>query len=116
MADDRAEVVRHALFEALEAALEAQLRAVRRLRRSEERASEPEPKQRRSQVDLVEDVLRRAGEPLHIAEILERISDRYGVQLQRESIVSALTKKIHRGERFERVGPNRFRFRTDEPS
>ena len=114
MDDDQGEAVRHAVFDALAAALDAQLRAVRRLRRSEEGLPEPEPRQRRSQVDLVADVLKRAGEPLHINEILARIEQVHGAKLDRESVVSALTKKVHRSERFERVGPNKFGLRQEE--
>jgi len=114
MGDDRDEAVRYAVFDAIEAALDAQLRAVRRLRRSEEGVPEVEPKQRRSQLDLVADVLHRAGGALHITEVLKRVEQVHGVTLDRESVVSALTKKVHRGERFERVGPNKFRIRRDE--
>jgi hypothetical protein len=89
-----------------EVSLEAQLRAVRRLH-----AGEPEEKPRKrgmSQVDLVEDILRRAAGPLHITEIIDRVERVHGRRLERESVVSALVKKIQRGERFVRTDKNQF--------
>lgn len=95
-----------AVLRAFEVSLEAQLRAVRRLR------SEPhEPKVARkgtSQIDMVHDVLRRAGKPLHVSEIIERVQKQHGFKLERESIVSTLVKKVNRGDRFVRTDKNVF--------
>ncbi len=95
-----------AVLLAFEVSLEAQLRAVRRLR------SEPhEPKLARkgtSQIDMVHDVLRRAGKPLHVSEIIERVQKQHGFKLERESIVSTLVKKVNRGDRFVRTDKNVF--------
>jgi hypothetical protein len=52
--------------------------------------------------------LQRAQKPLHVSEIVSRAKSSLGVDLDRESLVSALTKKIIRGVRFVRVGPNEF--------
>ncbi len=95
-----------AVLRAFEVSLEAQLRAVRRLR------TEPhEPKLARkgtSQIDMVHDVLRRAGKPLHVSEIIERVQKQHGFKLERESIVSTLVKKVNRGDRFVRTDKNVF--------
>jgi hypothetical protein len=89
--------------------LEAQLRAVRRLRA---RAEPENPRVRRkSQVDLVYDVLLEAGRPLHVAEIIKRVEKAHGVRLDRESIVSALSKKVLRKDRFARTHRNTFALR-----
>ena len=103
MQDDE---IRDLILEALIASAEAQVRALRRLQRS----SRPEstPRKRKSSLDFVEDILRQAGAPLHIQEILARIQQGHGVLLDRESIVSSLTKKVHRKERFVRTAPNTF--------
>jgi hypothetical protein len=93
------------VLKALAMSLEAQLRAVRRLQGSERRAAGSKSK---SQVDLVFDILNTAGQPLHISEIIERVRKRHNVRLDRESIVSALTKKMQRGDRFTRPDPNVF--------
>lgn len=100
------EEIETAVLRAFEVSLEAQLRAVRRLR------SEPRgPKAARkgtSQIDMVHDVLRRAGKPLHVSEIIERVQKLHGFKLERESIVSTLVKKVNRGDRFVRTDKNVF--------
>lgn len=104
------------VLDTLVSSLQAQLRAVERLRdnlpraRKKSKAAAAGP---RSQLDLVEDVLGRAGSPLHIDEILQRVQKVHGVGLDRESIVSALSKKVHRGERFVRTGKNTFALLTE---
>ena len=104
--------VRDAVFEAVEASLDAQLRAVRRLRREAQPAKQRSPAKGRSQVDLAFDVLQRAGKPLHVSELIARVAKIHGVTLDRESIVSALTKKVQRGDRFVRTAPNVFSLKT----
>ena len=56
----------------------------------------------------VHDVLKRAGKPLHVSEIIERVRKLHGLELERESIVSTLTKKVNRGTRFVRTDKNVF--------
>lgn len=96
------------VLSAIEASLEAQLRAVKRLRSSEPTVASKSKREGRSQVDLVADILTVAGQPLHISEIIEQVSKTHSIQLDRESIVSALTKKVQRGDRFTRPNPNVF--------
>lgn len=100
--------VREAVLEAFEAALDAQLRALRRLRKGQQRPPSQPQSRGRSQVELVEDILRKKGVELHITDILAEVARVYKIQLDRESVVSALTKKVQRGERFLRTGPNVF--------
>ena len=64
---------------------------------------------------MVYDVLRRAGRPLHISDILDRVEKLHGRRLDRESVVSSLVKKIARGERFLRTDKNVFALKG-EPS
>jgi hypothetical protein len=104
------------VLDALVSSLQAQLRAVERLRDNlpkTRKKSTAAAVGSRSQLDLVEEVLGRAGSPLHIDEILQRVHKAHGVSLDRESIVSALSKKIHRGERFTRTGKNTFALLTE---
>jgi DNA-directed RNA polymerase delta subunit len=61
-----------------------------------------------SQVNMVYDILQKAGQPLHITEIIERVAKVYGQRLDRESIVSSLVKKVNRGDRFVRTEKNVF--------
>ena len=108
MRKEQGEELREVLLETMEQSLDAQLRAVRRLRKGPPERPKKRPERGKSQVDLVQDILERSKKPLHITEILERIARIHRVELDRESVVSALTKKIRRGERFERSGPNVF--------
>lgn len=104
-AEDR-DPIEQAVLNAFEVALDAQLRAIRRVKSMA--AAEPSRDKRTSQLDLVQDVLRRAGKPLHISEILDRVEKLHGRRLDRESVVSSLVKKIARGQRFLRTDKNVF--------
>lgn len=109
MAPKNSDDVREAVFSAIEASLDAQLRAVRRLRLQPDEAKNQRTADKgMSQVGMAEDILRRAGEPLHANDIIEQIKKIHGVEVDRESLVSALSKKVQRGDRFVRSGPNQF--------
>ncbi len=96
-----------------EASLEAQLRAVRRLRQGEDSPSEPRRREGLSQVDMAFDILKKARSPLHVSEILDRIRTQFGVTVDRESLVSSLTKKVARSDRFLRPEKNTFALRPE---
>jgi len=98
--------VQQAVLNAFEIALEAQLRAIRRVQG--QHRGEPKRDKGTSQIAMVHDVLRRAGKPLHISEILDRIDKLHGRRLDRESVVSSLVKKIARGQTFVRTDKNVF--------
>jgi len=61
-----------------------------------------------SKIDTVENVLRSAGRPLHITEIIEIARTQYKISLERDSVVSILVKKIKAGHKFQRTAPNTF--------
>jgi hypothetical protein len=106
------EDVRDAVLSAVEVSLDAQLRAIRRLRKG--KGSEEKPRPRRlSQVSMAYDVLKKARGPLHINDLLERIRSVYGLTVDRESLVSSLTKKVAKGDRFLRTAPNTFGVRPE---
>lgn len=109
MPDDLKETI----LGAFEASLDAQLRAVRRLRRGEDRVAHPPRRKGLSQVDMAFDVLKKARAPLHIRELLARIHQTFHVTVDRESLVSSLTKKVARGDRFTRTDKNTFGVRTE---
>jgi len=105
--------LKDSILSIFEASLDAQLRAVRRLRCG---SPEPAPRRRRqglSQVDMAYDILKKAHAPLHISELLTRISATFHVTVDRESLVSSLTKKVARGDRFTRTGKNIFGLRPE---
>jgi HB1, ASXL, restriction endonuclease HTH domain len=62
-------------------------------------------------MSIVEDILTEAAQPLHISTIIERAKNRFGESLDRESLVSALTKRVKRKDRFVRSAPNTFGLR-----
>jgi hypothetical protein len=96
-----------------EASLEAQLRAVRRLRQGEPATVAPRRRKGLSQVDMAFDILKKARSPLHISVILERLQTQFGVTVDRESLVSSLTKKVARGDRFLRPEKNTFSLKPE---
>jgi hypothetical protein len=109
------DLIRETILTTVEACLEAQLRAVRKLRSTPSTdsttvvsASVTKPKKGRSHMDMAFDILKEAGHPLHISEILERINARFAQQVDRESLVSALTKRVVRADRFVRTEKNTF--------
>ncbi len=100
--------LRDTIFYIFEASLEAQLRAVRRLRPTPGEPPAAPNSTRLSQVDMAYDILKKARSPLHISEILARIHSSFAVSVDRESLVSSLTKKIARRDRFTRTAKNTF--------
>jgi hypothetical protein len=109
MNDDTKDII----LSVFEASLEAQLRAVRRLRHGQTEKAQPRPEKGRSQVDLAFDVLKKARSPLHVSEIIDRIQTQFGVAIDRESLVSSLSKKIARQDRFLRTEKNTFSLRPE---
>jgi hypothetical protein len=103
--------LRYELIDILEAISKAQLSTLRRLRRTPPQQSTPDsavPVKSMANVEMVYDILRAADRPLHISEILARVAKRHGATLDRESIVSALSKRVARRDRFLRTAPNTF--------
>jgi hypothetical protein len=100
--------LRDSIIDVFEASLEAQLRAVRRLRRPDPDVPATHSRSGLSQVDMAHDILRKARTPLHVNEILKRIEASFKVSVDRESLVSSLTKKVARGDRFVRTEKNTF--------
>jgi len=91
--------------------LQSQLKIIRRYQQQSPQFKK-QPK-RTSKLDIVEDILLSADQPLHIAKIIEVAKNDYNVTLQRDSIVSAIVKKIQSGERFVRVAPNTFALKNN---
>lgn len=107
--------LKDSILSIFEASLDAQLRAIRRLRRGPAEAV-PAPRQRGlSQVDMAYDVLKKARTPLHISALLAHIHATFHVTVDRESLVSSLTKKVARGDRFMRTDKNTFGLRPEAP-
>ena len=54
------------------------------------------------------DILKSAGTPLHLSEIIARVHAAFGVTIDRESLASSLSKKVARKDRFRRLARNTF--------
>ena len=94
------------LFESL---LRAQLHTVRQLRKSSETPlKEQKNEKSMSHMDIVYDILKQQHKPLHVNEIIVLAQKRFNLKLDKESLVSALTKRIKRQDRFIKTGPNTF--------
>jgi DNA-directed RNA polymerase delta subunit len=60
------------------------------------------------------DILKNArGGPLHVSEIIDRIQASFSVAVDRESLVSSLSKKVARSDRFVRTAKNTFALRPE---
>ena len=64
--------------------------------------------------EMAEAVLREAGEPLHVNQILYAIERDYHVSVRYATLVGNLSRLVKKGRIFERVGPNRFGLRAWE--
>jgi hypothetical protein len=90
--------VRDAVLEVIESSLEAQLKAIRRLRGSPAgkpagRGGGGASKEGMSQVDMAYNILASSAQPLHVNEILAGIQGRFKTEVDRESLVSAISSE-----------------------
>ena len=91
--------------------LQAQLRVVYRYQRKT--LPHRQKLKRTSNLTIVEDILHNSHQPLHISKIIRIAQKDYNVNLERDSIVSALIKKINAGKKFVRVAPNTFALKNN---
>jgi len=101
------------LFEHL---LRAQLNVIRQLRKASGVEEEQQkPKKGMSQTQMVYDILLVQQKPLHVDEIIAEISKRFNIKLDKESVVSALTKRVRRQDRFAKTAANTFSLISGDP-
>ena len=91
----------------------AQLRTIRQLKSSKPKRAKRREDKSMSNMDMAVDILRRSQGPLHISDIIAQVKTKYGVTLDRESLVSALVKKVHRRQGLSRTAPNTFQIETE---
>ena len=91
--------------------LQAQLRVVYRHQRKT--VPHGQKLKRTSNLTIVEDILQNSDQPLHISKIIQIAQKDYNVNLERDSIVSALIKKINAGKMFVRIAPNTFALKNN---
>jgi hypothetical protein len=88
--------------------LSAQLQVVRQLKAPKQAKPKREAPEGMSNIDMALDILHQAHQPLHVSDILAQVKAKYKVTLDRESLVSALVKKVHRHQGVLRTDPNTF--------
>jgi len=91
-----------------ETLLKSQIKTVREILREGDTSARKPRRKGRSQMSIIHDILLTAQKPLHINDIIARAKQNFSLDLDRESIVSALTKKVKSGRMFKRVKPNTF--------
>jgi hypothetical protein len=89
---------------------QATLKVIDRFQQQEQR----QPQGRTSNIEIVENILNTAGHALHVSDIIRTAEKDYQVRLNRDSIVSAILKKINAGQTFIRTAPNTFALKTDK--
>jgi hypothetical protein len=95
-----------------ESLFSAQLRTIRQLKSPKVRKAKRGEEKSMSNMDMAIDILRRGQRPLHVSEIIAQVKTKHGVTLDRESLVSALVKKVHRHQGLSRSAPNTFEIET----
>lgn len=103
---------RDEILAAFEIALETQLRAIRRLRGQRTKPARAGRKGM-SNITMAYRQLLLAKGPMHVDDLIEAIAKAHGVRPARDSLVSALSKKVVAGDRFEKTAPNTFGIRAD---
>ena len=91
-----------------ESLLKSQLQIIRQFLKEGEAPEFRHRGKGRSQMSIIYDVLLVAQQPLHVTEIIARAKKDFNVDLDRDSIVSAITKKVKSGRMFKRVEANTF--------
>ena len=96
------------LLNLCESLLLAQLRVIKQLKKPKQGKPKPGTQKGMSNIYMALDILHKAHKPLHISEILARVKAKHKISLDRESLVSALVKKVHRNQGLTRTAPNTF--------
>ena len=91
----------------------AQLRTVRQLKSPRPKKTKRKDRKSMSNMDMAMDILQKAQKSLHISEIIAQVKTKHGVSLDRESLVSALVKKVHRHQGLSRPAPNTFEIEVE---
>ncbi len=83
---------------------DAKLKIINRL----QKGAKTKTKERTSKINIARHVLKNAGRPLHVSDIIKIADKDFSMQLDRDSIVSGIIKKINAGKMFIRTAPNTF--------
>jgi hypothetical protein len=97
-----------------ESLLSEQLRVIRRFLKEEKEMQEPLKRKSMSKINFVANILEDSPTPLHVTEIIKKAKIDYQIDIDRESIVSALSKKVRKGDTFIRTTRNTFGLKNKE--
>lgn len=61
-----------------------------------------------SQMDMVYDILSHFPSAMHVDDIIAVAQQKFDIKLDKESVVSALAKRIKRHDRFIKIAPNTY--------
>jgi hypothetical protein len=99
-----------------ESLLRAQLNVVRQLRKEAGLNTLEQTKEKSmSQIDMVYDILNHSQRPMHVNDIIAIAKERFDQHLDKESVVSALAKRVKRQDRFIKTAPNTFALIAQDP-
>jgi hypothetical protein len=105
------EEIRRIALQSIEAMLELQLRAVRQMIGSEELPPPVRVRRglrKKSLTDLSTEILRDAGKPLHVDDIVRLLVARFGRVTDRDALSSSIGKLAKQGVVFEPRGKGVF--------
>ena len=94
--------------------LSEQLKVIRRFLEEEKEMQEPPRRRSMSKINIAIDILDASPTPLHVTEIIKKAKIDYQIDIDRESIVSAISKKVRKGDTFIRTARNTFGLKNKE--
>ena len=98
-----------------EALMRAQLNVIKQFRKQWGLKQKDKPKEKRmSQMDIVYNILTAAKQPMHVDDIIKVANSKFNIKMDKESVVSALAKRIKRQDRFIKTAPNTYALITQQ--
>jgi DNA-directed RNA polymerase delta subunit len=92
-----------------EALTRAQLSVIKQFRKRLGLKEIETPREKRmSQMDMIYDILTKSQSPMHVDDIIAVARATFDIKLDKESVVSALAKRIKRHDRFIKTAPNTY--------
>ena len=97
-----------------ESMLVEQLKVIRRFLRKGKEVMDAKKDKGMSKLSIAENILDASSTPLHVTDIIKKAKNDYQTGIDRESIVSAISKKVQKGDTFIRTAPNTFGLKNKE--
>ncbi len=97
-----------------ETLLSEQLKVIRRFLEKGREAQASLKTKSMSKIDIVMNILDASATPLHVSEIIKKAKIDYQIDIDRESMVSAISKKVRKGDTFIRTARNTFGLKNKE--